>query len=107
MTIKPFFAAALTLASALAPVLAIAAPLSDAMETKVAVVHTSDLNLASPEGQSTLGARITAAVNRVCGTATGSISLDERRAITACRAKAHNSALALVKSSEERVLAQR
>jgi UrcA family protein len=107
MTIKPFFTAAFVLASALAPVLALAAPLSDGMVTKVAVVRTSDLNLASAEGQSKLAARITGAVNRVCGTATGSISLEERRAITVCRAKAHNAALALARTREETVLAQR
>ncbi len=107
MTMKPFLAATFVLASAFAPVLAIAAPLSDGMETKVAVVRTSDLNLASAEGQSTLAARITGAVNRVCGTATGSISMEERRAVTSCRAKAQNAALALARSRETTVLAQR
>lgn len=107
MATKKFLTAAFVLASALAPALAAAAPFADAMETKVAVVRTSDLNLASDEGQSTLNARITSAVNRVCGTATGSISIEERRAITQCRTKAHNSALALAKSREELVLAQR
>lgn len=94
MPSKPFLAATFVLASALAPVLAGAAPISGAMETKVATVRISD------------DARISAAVNRACGTATGSISLEERGAITLCRAEAQNSALALAKSREERVLAQ-
>ena len=104
---KTFCTATFVLASALAPALAAAAPLSNGMETKVAVVRTSDLNLASPEGQSTLGARISAAVNRVCGSAAGSISIEERRAITVCRNKARNAALAVAKTREEQVYAQR
>lgn len=107
MTHKTFFTAAFVLASALAPSLATAATASDGTETSVAVVRTSDLNLASPEGQSTLNARITGAVNRVCGTATGAISIEERRAITACRAKARNTALAVARTREGQVLAQR
>ncbi|WP_298194777.1 UrcA family protein [Novosphingobium sp.] len=106
MTNRIFFASAFVLASALAPTLATAAP-ANGMETKVAVVHTSDLNLASDEGQSTLDARITSAVNRVCGTATGSIGIEERRAIAVCRTKARNSALAVARPREDKVLAQR
>lgn len=107
MTNKTFLAAAFVLASAIAPTLAAAAPMSDGMETKVAVIRTSDLNLASPQGQSTLGTRISVAVNRVCGASFGSISLEERRAITKCRAKARNTALAIAKIRQDQVLAQR
>ncbi len=106
MKSKTFLTAAFVLASALAPALASAAP-ANGMETKVAVVHTSDLNLASDEGQSTLAARIASAVNRVCGTPTGSIGIEERRAISACRTKARNSALAVARTREDQVLAQR
>lgn len=107
MTNKNFLAAAFVLASALAPVLAIAAPNAGAMETKVAVIRTADLNLASPQGQSTLGTRISVAVNHVCGTTVGSVSIEERRAITKCRAKARHTALAIAKIRQDQVLAQR
>lgn len=107
MTNKTFLAAAFVLASAIAPTLAAAAPTSGGMETKVAVVRTSDLNLASPQGQATLGTRISVAVNRVCGSGIGSISIEERRAITQCRAKARNTALAIARIRKDQVLAQR
>jgi UrcA family protein len=107
MTNKIFLTAAFVLASALAPSLATAATTSEGTETSVAMVNTSDLNLASPQGQATLHARISGAVNRVCGTATGAMSIEERRAITVCRAKARNSALAMARSREAQVLAQR
>lgn len=106
MTNKTFIAAAFVLASALAPSLA-SASTSEGTDTSVAVVRTSDLNLSSKAGQATLNARITGAVNRVCGTATGAISIEERRAITVCRAKARNSALAMARTREAQVLAQR
>ncbi|WP_421853282.1 UrcA family protein [Novosphingobium sp.] len=97
---------AFVLASALAPALATAAP-SNGMETKVAVVRTADLNLTTPEGRSTLGNRITGAVDRVCGTSIGTISLEEHRVIAGCRAKARSMALALAKIRQDQVLAQR
>lgn len=106
MTHKTFFTAAFVLASALAPALAAAAPIGG-YETQVAVVRTSDLDLSSPKGQSTLNTRIASAVNRVCGSATGSISIEERRAITVCRTKARNTALAVARAREDQVLAQR
>ncbi|GEO00878.1 hypothetical protein NSE01_27100 [Novosphingobium sediminis] len=106
MSQRSFLTAAFILASALAPSLAAAATASDGMEQSVAVVRTSDLNLASPEGQSTLNARITGAVNRVCGTATGAISIEERHAITVCRAKTRNTALAVARIREGQMLAQ-
>ena len=105
MTSKTFLAAACVLASALAPTLASAA--TDAYETKVAVVRTGDLDLRTPEGQSALNARISGAVNRVCGTTAGSIGVEERRAITVCRAKARNAALAVAKTREDQMLAMR
>ncbi|WP_421853279.1 UrcA family protein [Novosphingobium sp.] len=107
MTNKTFLAAAFVLASALAPALAVAAPNSGAMETKVAVVRTADLNLASPQGKSTLGTRIAFAVNQVCGAAASTVSIEERVAITKCRAKARNTALAVAKIRQDQVLAQR
>jgi UrcA family protein len=106
MTSKTFFAAACVLAAAIAPSLASAAT-TDAMETNVAVVRTSDLNLSTPQGQATLNARIAGAVSRVCGSATGAISIEERRAISVCRAKARNTALAVARTREGQVLAQR
>lgn len=109
MTCKTFFfAATFVLGSAIAPSLATAATPADAMETNVALVNVADLNLASPEGQSTLNARIIGAVNRVCGAASGPISIEERRAISACRVKARSTALADARTRREvQVLAQR
>ncbi len=101
-----FFAAAFVLAAAVAPSLASAAT-TGAMDTQVAVVRTSDLNLATPQGQSTLNARIAGAVNRVCGSATGALSIEERRTISVCRAKARNTALAVARTREGQMLAQR
>lgn len=107
MTSKSFFAAAFVIASAMAPVLASPAMAADAAETQVAVVRTSDLNLYSPQGQSTLRARIAGAVNQVCGSAAGVLSIEERRAISVCRTKARNTALAAARTREDRMLAQR
>lgn len=59
MNQKRFFTAAFVLASALAPALAAAAPM-DGYATSVAVVRTSDVDLSSLHGQSTLDARNTA-----------------------------------------------
>lgn len=101
------FAATVALAALLAPVFANAAPVSDDATVQVAVVSTGDLNLSSDEGMATLKARIAGAVNRVCGTSTGTISLDERLAVNTCRAKARTAALAAARSYSEQVLAQR
>jgi UrcA family protein len=101
------FAAAISLAAMLTPAFANAAPVSDDATIQVAVVSTADLNLTTDEGQATLKARISGAVNRVCGTSTGTISLEERLAINTCRAKARNAALAAAKSHQDQVLAQR
>lgn len=98
--------AAFVLASALAPALAAAAP-SNGVETKVAVVRTADLNLASPEGRSTLGSRITGVVDRMCGTSSGTVSIKERRVIAGCRAKARSMALELARIRQDQTLAQR
>ncbi len=106
MTTKTFlFAATFAFAAISAP--AFAAPAADDATINVAVVRTADLNLASDEGRSTLMGRIAGAVNRVCGTATGTISLEERIAINACRAKARNAALAAARAQNDQVLAQR
>jgi UrcA family protein len=105
MTNKTFITA-FVLASALAPALATAAP-SNGMETTVAMVRTADLNLASAEGRATLGSRITGAVDRVCGAASGTVSIEERRIITACRAKARTTALAAAKVRADQTLALR
>lgn len=107
MTTKTFLAAAFVLASAIAPSLASASTMVGGMETTVAVVRTADLDLGTEQGQSTLHARISGAVNQVCGTATGSLNLEERRAVTACRAKARTAALAVAGIRQDQVLAQR
>lgn len=99
--------AAAALVAMLAPAFAHAAPASEEATVQVAVVSTADLNLSSDEGQATLKARISGAVNRVCGTSTGTISLEERSAINTCRAKARSAALAAVRSRQDQVLAQR
>ena len=99
--------AAVTLAALLAPALASAAPVSDEANVQVAVVRTSDLNLSSEEGMTTLMARINGAVGHVCGTPTGTISLEERLAINTCRTKARTAALAAARSHSDQRLAQR
>lgn len=86
---------------------AFAAPATDDPNVNVAVVRTADLNLASDEGQTTLKARIAGAVSRVCGSATGMISHEERLAINTCRAKARRAALAAAMPHQDPVLAQR
>ena len=86
---------------------ALAAPAADDANVSVATVRTADLNLTSDEGQATLKARIAGAVNRVCGTSTGTITVQERLAINACRAKARNAAFAAARSRSDQVLAQR
>lgn len=101
------FAATLALAASCTPAFASPAPAADDANIKVAVVHTADLNLASDEGQSTLKDRISGAVNRVCGAATSTISLDERLAIKNCRVNAQRAALAAARSQQDQVLAQR
>lgn len=100
-------AAAAALAAMMVPAFANAAPVSDEVTVQVAVVKTSDLNISKDEGMATLKARIAGAVGRVCGTATSTISLQERLAINACRAKARRAALAAARSQSEQVLAQR
>ena len=100
-------AATVALAALLAPALANAAPASNEATVQVAVVRTSDLNLSSDEGMTTLKARIDGAVGRVCGTSNGTISLQERLAINTCRAKARTAAMAAIRSHSDQVLAQR
>ncbi|GEO00877.1 hypothetical protein NSE01_27090 [Novosphingobium sediminis] len=100
-------ATTVVLAAMLIPALAKAAPVTEDATIQVAVVSTGDLNLSSDEGMSTLKARISGAVNRVCGTSTGTISLEERIAINACRAKARTAALAAVRTHSDQMLAQR
>lgn len=111
MNTKTFLAATIaatfTFGAMAAPAFASAAPVADETTVQVAVVTTADLNLASEEGQSTLKARIAGAVNRVCGTSTGTITPQERLAINACRAKARTAALAAAKSRGDQMLAQR
>lgn len=112
MNTKSFLAAtfvpAVAFAALAAPAFASAAPVADDATVQVAVVSTADLNLSSNEGMATLKSRIAGAVNRVCGTSMGTISLDERIAINTCRAKARNAALAAAKSSRgDQMLAQR
>lgn len=106
MKSRTFFTAACVLATAIAPSLANAGT-TGAMETHVAIVRTSDLNLSSPQGQATLHARIAGAVSRVCGSATGAISMEERRAVSVCRTKARNAALAVARTRGDQQLAQR
>jgi UrcA family protein len=109
MITKTFLAAttAATVAFCAFSAPAFAAPAADDAEVSVAVVRTADLNLTSDEGQATLKARIAGAVTQVCGTNTGTISLEERLAINACRAKARNAALAAARSRNDQVLARR
>ena len=107
MITKTFIAAAtLVLVSSLVPAHAAAAT-SGGYEVSVATVQTADINLSSPEGKSALKARIASAVNKVCGVSSGSIDIEERRAINACRAKARTAALASARAREEQALAQR
>lgn len=106
-TFAPAPALALAFAAMVTPAFASAAPAAEDATVQVAVVTTSDLNLSTDEGQSTLKARIAGAVNRVCGTSTGTISLEERHAINACRAKARHAALAAAKARGDQMLAQR
>ncbi len=101
------FVATAALTALLAPAFAFAAPAADDATVQVAVVSTGDLNLSSDEGMATLKARISGAVNHVCGTATGTISLEERLAVNNCRAKARTAALAAARSHSDQVLAQR
>lgn len=99
-------AATLVLASSLIPASAAAAS-TGGYEVNVATVQTNDINLSTPEGKAALKARIANAVNKVCGVSGGSIDIEERRAINACRAKARTAALASAKIREEQALAQR
>lgn len=101
------FAAAFAFGAITAPAFANTAPATDDGNVSVAMVRTADLNLANADGQATLKARIAGAVNRVCGTSTGTITPQERLAINTCRAKARRAALAAAKSREDQVLAQR
>ncbi|MBX9885311.1 MAG: UrcA family protein [Novosphingobium sp.] len=109
MTSKTFFAATLAFAAmtAFTPAFASAAPAADEADVSATVVRTADLNLASDEGMSTLKARIAGAVNQVCGTSAGTMTVQERLAINACRAKARNAALAAARSRNDQMLAQR
>lgn len=101
------FAATVALAALLAPVFAFAAPAGEEATVQAAVVSTSDLNLSSEEGMATLKARITGAVDRVCGTVNATVTLEQRRAISTCRTKAHNAAMAAVRPRSDQMLAQR
>lgn len=101
------FVAMAALVAFVAPIYAFAAPVTDDVIVEATVVTTADLNLANEEGRSALKTRIASAVNRVCGASNGTISLEERLAMNACRAKARNAALAAAKSRGDQVLAQR
>ncbi|WP_298194776.1 UrcA family protein [Novosphingobium sp.] len=104
-TLAAAIAATVTFGAMTVP--AFAAPAMDDPNVNVAVVRTADLNLASEEGLTTLKARISGAVSRVCGTASGTTPLEERLAINTCRAKARRAALAAAVSQQAPVLAQR
>jgi len=56
-------------------------------EASVTILQTNEINLSSPEGKSAPKVRIASAVDKVCGVSSGSIDIEERRAINACRAR--------------------